>query len=161
VTGSGVQLSNGGTPATGVFLNKDVDLTGTNQIQSYDTVVQGSGNMSEFLFLFTFTNSKMEANQTAAGFFSFAGTPGQAGDALMKAGFAFHKWGETSGMNEYRSRGSSWTGANSGHFNVDPKADPGATVPTTRGDMHFGEHNPFRLFGWLAHCASDGAGVCE
>ena len=51
--------------------------------------------------------------------------------------------------------------ANSGHFNVDPKADPGATVPTTRGDMHFGEHNPFRLFGWLAHCASDGAGVCE
>jgi RHS repeat-associated protein len=159
VTGSGVQLSNGGTPATGIFLNKDVDLTGTNQIQSYDTVVQGSGNMSEFLF--TFTNSKMEANQTAAGFFSFAGTPGQAGDALMKAGFAFHKWGENSGMNEYRSRGSSWTGANSGHFNVDPKADPGATVPTTRGDMHFGEHNPFRLFGWLAHCASDGAGVCE
>jgi RHS repeat-associated protein len=42
VTGSGVQLSNNGgaTSATGVFLNKDVDLSGTNQVQSYDTVVR-------------------------------------------------------------------------------------------------------------------------
>ena len=36
VTGSGVQPSNGGTS---VFLNKDVDLSSTNKVQSYDAVV--------------------------------------------------------------------------------------------------------------------------
>ncbi len=71
-TGSGVQLSNdgGATSATGMFLNKDVKPTG-NQLQSYNTVVQ-AGNLPGFLF--TFTNSKMEANQTAAGFLASAGT---------------------------------------------------------------------------------------
>ncbi len=126
-----------------VFVNHDANAN------SYDTVIQGSGNMSGFLF--TFTNSKMEANQTAAGFFSFAGSPEQTGGALMKAGFDFHGLGENSNMQKYRSRGSFWTGANSAHFNVSPQADPAATVSTTRGDMHFGEHNPFSPFGWVPH----------
>jgi len=140
VTGSGVQLSNdgGATSATGMFLNKDVKPTG-NQLQSYDTVVQ-AGNLPGFLF--TFTNSKMEANQTAAGFFSFSGNLNQAGLALEHAGF---NWmgpiGVNSGFDEYRSWGT-WTGANSGHFNVErAKTNPASTVPTT-GNMHFGEHNP-------------------
>src|SRR6266852_5400711 len=87
VTGSGVQLSNdgGATSATGMFLNKDVKPTG-NQLQSYDTVVQ-AGNLPGFLF--TFTNSKMEANQTAAGFFSFGGTTLEADRALEAAGFKY------------------------------------------------------------------------
>jgi hypothetical protein len=145
VTGSGVQFSNNGgqTSSMGVFVNHDANAN------SYDTVIQGSGSMSGFLF--TFTNSKMEANQTAAGFFSFAGSPEQTGGALTKAGFDFHRLGENSNMQEYRSRGSFWTGANSAHFNVSPQADPAATVPTTRGDMHFGEHNPFSPFGWAPH----------
>src|SRR5438445_8285690 len=38
-------------------LTKTVDLSGTNQVQSYDTVVR-AGNLSGFLF--TFQNSKLE-----------------------------------------------------------------------------------------------------
>jgi hypothetical protein len=38
-------------------------------------------------FTFTLTNSKLETNQTEAGFFNFAGTPNQAINALMNAGF--------------------------------------------------------------------------
>ena len=143
VTGSGVQLSNNGgaTSATGVFLNKDVDLSGTNQVQSYDTVVR-AGNLPGFLF--TFTNCKMEANQTSAGFFTFAGTPSQAGRALEAAGFNYHWFGFDFGSNEYRSPGQTGTGANSGHFIVDrAKHEPKAGVPQTTGSMHFGEHNPF------------------
>jgi hypothetical protein len=156
VTGGGVQFSNNGgqTSSAGVFVNHDANPN------SYDTVIQGSGNMSGFLF--TFTNSKLEANQTAAGFFSFAGTPADAEAALLSAHFKPHR-GENAGMQEYRSRGSFWSGANSAHFNVNPKMItlPGATVPSTDGDMHFGEHNPFSPLGWAAHCASDRAGICE
>ena len=115
ITGSGVQLSNNGgvTSATGVFLNKEVDLTGTNQIQSYDTVVR-AGNLPGFLF--TFTNSKLEADQTSAGFFSYGGTFKQAGEALMAAGFQYRRFGFDWGSNEYRSPGEP-----SGHFVVAPR----------------------------------------
>jgi len=133
VTGSGVQLSNNGgaTSATGVFLNKDVDLSGTNQVQSYDTVVR-AGNLPGFLF--TFQNSKLEAGQTAAGFFTFGGTALEADRALQAAGFKYKWWGFHFG-NEYRS-----SGAPSGHFIVDPTLRaPILGVPQTQGEMHFGE----------------------
>ena len=134
VTGGGVQLSNNGgaSSATGVFVNTDVAPTG-NQLQSYDTVVQ-AGNLPGFLF--TFTNSKLEANQTAAGFFSFSGTVLEADQALQAAGFRYEPLGLNFGKNEYRSPGTPGTGANSGHFNVQPGV-------LTFGNMHFGEHNPF------------------
>jgi RHS repeat-associated protein len=137
VTGSGVQLSNGGTSTTGVFLNKDVDLSGTNQVQSYDTVVR-AGNMPGFLF--TFQNSKMEANQNAAGFFTFDGTMHDAGEVLNSAGF--HYMGPI-GLNWNHAEYRSWedSSGRSGHFNLEwSKTNPLFNVPTV-GDMHFGEHN--------------------
>lgn len=142
VTGSGVQLSNNGgaTSATGVFLNKDVDLSGTNQVQSYDTVVR-AGNMPGFLF--TFQNSKMEANQTAAGFFTFDGTMHDAGEVLNNAGF--HYMGPI-GLNWNHAEYRSWedSSGRSGHFNLEwSKTNPLFNVPTA-GDMHFGEHNPLQ-----------------
>lgn len=138
VTGSGVQLSNNGgaTSASGVFLNKDVDLTGTNQVQSYDTVVRAE-NLPGFLF--TFQNSKLEAGQTAAGFFTAGGTALDVDRALQAAGFKYTMlWGLHYGSNEYRS-----PGAPSGHFIVDPTIRaPILGVPQTQGTMHFGESNP-------------------
>jgi len=138
VTGSGVQLSNNGgaTSATGVFLNKDVDLSGTNQVQSYDTVVR-AGNLPGFLF--TFQNSKLEASQTAAGFFTAGGTALDVDRALQAAGFKYTMFGGVHyGSNEYRSPGDP-----SGHFIVNPTIqEPIAGVPQTRGTMHFGETNP-------------------
>jgi RHS repeat-associated protein len=69
--------------------------------------------------------------------------------------------GSLSGFNfEYRSPGSSFTGANSGHVNVyEINLNPNSSVPQAQGNMHFGEHNPLTNppFGLAAHCASDGA----
>lgn len=93
-------------------------------------------------FLFTFTNSKLEADQTSAGFFSYGGTFKQAGEALMAAGFQYRRFGFDWGSNEYRSPGEP-----SGHFVVDrAKHDPIAGVPQTWGTMHFGETNPSSNF---------------
>ena len=150
VNGSGVQFSNDGgkTSSTGVFDN------GTPQTTFQDAGWANGGALSDFNF--TLTNSKLEANQTEAGSFSFSGTPEQAGAALQRAGFAPH-WG-TEGGNEYRSPGSFWTGADSGHFIVNPNA----TLPAV-GNMHFGEHNPYSGsgLGAILHCVEDRAGVCQ
>ena len=150
----GVAFSqNGGKPSIGVFLN------GTAW-----TYIQGSGDLAGFSF--TFTNSKTEANQTAAGTFTFAGTPDQAGAVLQKAGFRYYNVGENPGMNEYRSPGSFWTGADSGHFNMYRiNLEPWLGVPQAQGDMHFGEHNPFsNEVGLALHCAPNsvgGDGACQ
>ena len=87
----------------------------------------------------------MEANQTAAGFFSFSGNLLQAGSALENAGFNWMgPFGVNRGFDEYRSWGTGLSGANSGHFNVDqPNTNPTSTV-LTFGNMHFGEHNPIQ-----------------
>src|SRR6185312_9523928 len=84
VNGSGVQLlQNGGkTPSTGVFVN------GTPNTSFQDAGWANGGALTGFNF--TFTNSKLEANQTAAGTFTFAGTPQQAGAALGAAGFGWY-----------------------------------------------------------------------
>lgn len=134
ITGAGVQFSNGGgTSGTGVFLNKNVDLTGTNQVQSYDTVLRAN-NMPGFVF--TFQNSKLEAGQTAAGFFNYYGTVLQADQQLEDAGFHYKLLGWDIGSNEYRSGGP--RSGQFGHFIVDPNWPMGG-VPETRGTMHFGE----------------------
>jgi hypothetical protein len=72
VNGS-VQFSNNGgqTSSAGVFVN------GTPQTTFQDAGFANGGALSGFNF--TLTNSKMEANQTEAGYFSFSGTPAQAG----------------------------------------------------------------------------------
>jgi hypothetical protein len=131
VSGNGVSFSRDGgkTSSMGVFVN------GTDP-----THIQGSGDLVGFSF--KFTHSKLEANQTAAGSFTFAGTPEQAGLALQRAGF-HQTVGLNTGMDEYRSSGNFWTGANSGHFNVfQINLKPWLDVPQAQGDMHFGEHNP-------------------
>lgn len=69
---NGVSFSQDGgkTSSAGVFAN------GTDP-----THIQGSGDLAGFSF--TFTNSKMEANQTAAGTFTFAnGNHGEAQTAI-------------------------------------------------------------------------------
>jgi RHS repeat-associated protein len=143
--GSGVQFSNNGgqTSSTGVFVN------GTPQNTFQDAGFANGGALSGFTF--TLTNSKLEAGQTEAGSFTFAGTPDQAGAALQKAGFD-PRSGENVGMNEYRSPGSFWTGANSAHFNVfQIGLKPWLSVPQAQGDMHFGEHDPKSVFGGPIH----------
>jgi hypothetical protein len=131
--------------SAGVFVN------GTSS-----TNINGHGLLEGFSF--TFTNSKLEAGQTAAGFFSFNGTPEEAGRALEFAGFAQKNSRVEAGFNTYRSRGSFFTGANSGHFNLYPViVDPLYNPPRATGNMHFGEHNPFRPFGGIAHCFVDRA----
>jgi RHS repeat-associated protein len=133
------------TPLSGVFMN------GTNP-----TTIQGSGDLSGFSF--TFTNSKMDANQTAAGTFTYSGTAAEAGAALETAGFSYHLLGEDFGMDEYRSSGSFLTGADSGHVKIYKiNLNPDSSMPQAQGTMHFGEHNPFNPFGLLAHCLFDGA----
>jgi RHS repeat-associated protein len=95
VNGDGVHFSNNGgkTTSDGVFVNGTANTT-----------IQGGGNLAGFTF--TFTNSKLEANQTAAGFFSFSGTPDQAGNALKSAGlYPMGIFGANKGYNEYRTRG--------------------------------------------------------
>jgi RHS repeat-associated protein len=145
VNGSGVHLStNGGqTSSTGVFVN------GTPETSFHDAGWANGNALTAFQF--TFQNSKLEANQTAAGFFSFAGSPQQAGAAIQRAGFS-PRYG-IEGGDEFRSSGTFWTGSNSGHFIVTPKVllDPGVTVPAAGGTMHFGEHTLYSPFGWAPH----------
>jgi hypothetical protein len=98
--------------------------------------------------------------------FSSAGTVEEAEAALEKANFRNYGAGENAGMDEYRSRGSFWTGADSGHFNVyQIDLAPQLSVPHAQGDMHVGEYNPFSTdpfgFGLAAHCLSDRAGICQ
>jgi hypothetical protein len=66
--------------------------------------------------------------------------------------------------NEYRSSGSFLTGANSGHFIVNPNIllDPGVTLPAAGGNFHLGEHSTgFNPISDLLHCISDRAGICQ
>lgn len=136
VNGSGVQFSNNGgqTSSAGVFVN------GTPQTTFQDAGFANGGALSGFSF--TLTNSKMEANQTEAGTFTFAGTPEQARQALLRAGFYSPLLGENVGQNEYRSPGSFWTGSNSTHVNVDQiNLAPRGSLPMAGGDFHTGEHN--------------------
>ena len=142
VNGGGVQFSNNGgqTSSTGVFVND------TPKTTFQDAGFANAGALSGFSF--TLTNSKMEANQTEAGYFNTTGTQAQAEAALQRAGFQPHVG--TEGGDEFRSRGSFLTGANSGHFIVNPNA----SVPKM-GDMHFGEHNPFSPIGWGIHIPSE------
>jgi hypothetical protein len=131
--------------AMGVFVN------GTSP-----TNIQGTGDLSGFSF--TFTNSKMEANQTAAGFFTFRGTPEQAGAALTKAGFGPANGLYEPGFNVFRSPGTGLLSANSGHFNVyQIIVDPLYNPPKASGNMHFGEHDPSNPVSTAAHCIEDQA----
>jgi RHS repeat-associated protein len=136
--GSGLFFSNDGgkTSAMGIF------VPGTDSNTFKDAGWANGGALSGFKY--TLTNPNWEANQTEAGKFSFTGTPQAAGAALEKAGFK-SRWGTENG-DEYRSPGSTFTGANSGHFIVNPKS----AVPAS-GTMHFGEHNPYSLAGWAIH----------
>lgn len=140
VNGGGVQFSNNGgqTSSTGVFVN------GTPQTNFSDAGWANGGALSGFNF--TLTNSKMEADQTEAGSFSFNGTVTQAESALRRTGF-IQRAGTEGGI-EFRSPGSGLTGANSGHFIID--SNPRVSVPTS-GNMHFGEHNPYSPLGWAIH----------
>lgn len=99
VNGSGVQFSNNGgqTSSTGVFVN------GTDFTHFQDAGWANGGAQSGFGF--TLTNSKLEANQTEAGFFDYSGTAAQAGQALINAGFGYQHVGLNFGFDEYRSRG--------------------------------------------------------
>jgi hypothetical protein len=124
------------------FVNHDANPT-SFATSFQDAGWANGGSLSGFDF--TFTNSKLEANQTAAGFFTFSGTPNQAINALMNAGLdSMGLFGESIGFYELRSWGDLPSGANSAHFNVKKTIDlnPNAGVPSTSGNMHFGEHNP-------------------
>jgi hypothetical protein len=146
VNGSGVNLStNGGkTSSTGVFVN------GTPNTSFKDAGWANGGALSAFHF--DFTNSKLEANQTAAGSFWAEGSVADAERSLRSAGFFHAPLNEEPGTG-YRSWGQLFTGANSGHFII----DPAATLPAY-GNMHFGEHNPFMPpFGLEDHCKLDNA----
>jgi hypothetical protein len=113
-------------------------------------------------FTYTLTNSKLEANQTEAGTFTFSGTPEQAGQALLNAGFYTAWLGENIGQNEYRSPGSFWTGSNSTHFSVDKiNLAPQGSLPRAGGDMHSGEHNLKNPVAFALHCLSDKASACQ
>jgi hypothetical protein len=156
VNGSGVQFSNDGgqTSSSGVYVN------GTPNNTFQDAGFANGGALSGFTF--TLTNSKMEANQTEAGTFTFAGTPEQAGQALLKAGFYSPLLGENVGQNEYRSPGSFWTGSNSTHVNVDQiNLAPRGSVPSAGGDFHTGEHNLKNPIAAGYHCFSDHASACS
>jgi RHS repeat-associated protein len=88
VNGSGVQFSNNGgdTSSSGVFVNHDANPT-SSATSFQDAGRANGGSLSAFNF--TFTNGKMEANQTAAGTFTFGGSQFQAGLALEKAGLGW------------------------------------------------------------------------
>jgi RHS repeat-associated protein len=154
--GSGVFFSNDGgkTSSLGVFVN------GTDHNTFSDAGFANGGALTGFKY--TLTNSKLEANQTEAGTFTFAGSPEQAGQALLKAGFYSPLLGENAGQNEYRSPGSFWTGANSTHFNVDQiNLAPRGSVPSAGGDFHTGEHNLKNPIAAGYHCFSDHASACS
>jgi hypothetical protein len=138
VNASGVQFSNNGgeTSSTGVFLN------GSPENTFQDAGWANGGALSGFSF--TLTNSKLEANQTEAGYFSYSGSKFDAEFALARAGMQYTGLGLNFGYDEFRSPGDSGTGANSAHFNVRwLYLNPIVGIPSVGGNMHFGEHNPF------------------
>ena len=146
VNGGGVQFSNNGgqTSSAGVFDN------GTPKTTFQDAGFANGGALSGFNF--TLYNSKLEAGQTEAGTFTTPGDLDQARQAIQAAGF--HYWPVGSlrdiGSDEFRSPGSSGTGANSGHFILGRGfLPPNTGVPQVGGSMHFGEHNP--LFSPVEH----------
>jgi hypothetical protein len=100
-------------------------------------------------FCFCITHSKIEAGQTAAGTFTFAGPLHEAERALLAAGFRRRR-GTHAGKWEFRTRGSWLTGANSAHFLLVEPTDLKAGGET-QGEFHFGEHNPYSPLGWLLH----------
>ena len=142
VNGSGVQFSNNGgqTSSAGLFDN------GTPKTTFQDAGFANGGALLGFNF--TLTNSKLEANQTEAGSFTYwGGDSNSAGAALRQAGFFnMHGAGMNVGFDEYRSLGSGPLGANAGHFNVNQfNLNPLSAVPQAQGNMHFGEHSALGL----------------
>lgn len=62
-----------------------------------------------------------------------------------------HGIGTNMEFNEYRTFGHGITGANAGHFNIQMiQTNPRESLPTTVGNMHFGEHSPIGL-GLIPH----------
>jgi len=153
-----------GNRYTGTFNGQTVTFTDANGAQSEGSWIQGSNPTSGITgsgpldnrFQFTFENPG--PGQTLHADFTFSGTVRQAEGALEAAHFEYHFSGGNSGFDEYRSQGSFWTGADSDHFNVkkSPGLDP-TGEPSVRGNMHVGEYNPFRPFGWAFHCIKDRA----
>ncbi|QEE30129.1 hypothetical protein FTW19_20370 [Terriglobus albidus] len=101
-------------------------------------------------FCFHITHSKTGAGQTAAGTFTFSGSPHEAERALLAAGFRRRR-GAHAGKREFRTRGSWLTGANSAHFLLIEGPVNLSGENTAQGEFHFGEHNPYSPLGWLLH----------
>jgi RHS repeat-associated protein len=148
VSGSGVTFTgNGGTNVAGTFVN------GTNA-----TTINGSGALSGFTFNFTY--SETNTGISAGGTFTYAGNADSAAKALNAAGFT-HYWedkfnGEHPSVKgvynavDYRSAGDPNNGAGSGHFTLHVPVGPGG--PSSVGDLHLGEHNPYTTVpGFLDH----------
>jgi hypothetical protein len=63
--------------------------------------------------------------------------------------------GANAGYNEYRTFGNGMFGSNAGHFNVQEiQTNPRESLPSTNGNMHFGEHSPLGL-GIFEHLGSE------
>jgi hypothetical protein len=148
VTGAGVSFNQLGSnqSSLGTFIN------GSNA-----TTIAGTGDLAGFTFNFTYSNLKSGVN--AGGTFTYAGYPGQAMVALIRAGFEssliddlinpFHAGGTFSNAINLRSAGDPDTGAGSGHFVVrqpvvtDRFVRAPVTTTPSKGEMHLGEHNPY------------------
>ncbi|HET7206728.1 MAG TPA: RHS repeat-associated core domain-containing protein [Terriglobales bacterium] len=155
---NGVQFTDPqGNTFTGIFVN------GTDPVH-----IEGTGNLLGFNF--TFTNTNLEGNQTAAGYFTFSGTPEQAAAALQSAGFAYRPAESVSswtgarnplgygwnGYDVYRGSGQGAWGTNSGHFNLLPLGGENVMgILQSYGNMHFGETSPYGL-GVLKHISEQG-----
>ena len=139
----------GSANSSGMFFSSDGGKTSSmgifNNLSNKENSFQDAGwanGGALSSFHYTLTNSKLEAGQTEAGFFSSVGNSAQTGLALGLAGLEYHQVGANIGYDEYRGPGAPGTGANSAHFNVNWHINPLFGVPTL-GDMHFGEHNLF------------------
>jgi len=148
------QSYTGSANGSGMFFSKDGGKTSSagvfDNFSGHEDTFQDAGwaNGGKLSggFQYTLTNSKLEANQTEAGFFTFPGNPAQTGLSLQLAGFDYHQFGLDLGSDEYRSPGAPGTGANSAHFVVNYwQINPTFGVPTF-GQMHFGETNPSNFF---------------
>ena len=148
VSGAGVSFTGGASNgALGTFIN------GTNP-----TTINGSGGLSGFTFNFTY--SEASNGITAGGSFTYSGNADSAAKALQGAGFT-HYWedrlnGEHPSVKgvynavDYRSAGDPKDGANSGHFTL--HVPVGQSGPSSVGDLHLGEHNPYTTVpGFLDH----------
>ena len=148
VSGSGVTFSgNGSSDVAGTFVN------GTNA-----TTINGSGGLSGFTFNFTYSETK--TGISAGGSFTYGGSADSAAKALNGAGFN-HYWEDNFNKEhpsvkgvynavDYRSAGDPNNGAGSGHFTIHVPVGPGG--PSSVGDLHLGEHNPYTTVpGFLDH----------